>query len=277
MASLIKKPSDDLQHCLEEHRKWLDGLGGRYADLREADLIGADLRKANLSRADLSRAYLRSADLTGADLTRADLREADLSRARMSGVDLRWADLSEADLTGADLTRADLRGADLSEVDLGWADLTGADLRWANLTGADLRQAKLTDADLTHTCLDSRILDWQRAFMAACPADAEGYRIVYRSERSLYAGSTIYEPGKLYEAPYLSFSVESPCHPGIYVGTLEQIKSVVDDYQGRKPRVVRGRIKDGDWVICEKGARTARFECLEVVEDMQSQRRRSET
>jgi uncharacterized protein YjbI with pentapeptide repeats len=309
--TFLTKSSGELQATLEEHQKWLDGLGGRCAylrgtnlggiDLRGANLIGADLRDADLTAADLreaklSGAYLRWAFLRRADLSGADLSDADLHGANLHGANLRGAKLIGANLRGADLREANLRevnlsgaylyGADLSTADLHGAKLIGAylrgtdfsdadlravDLSWADLRDTDLSGARLSGADLAYTCLDSRILEWQRAFVAACPPDAEGYRTVYRTERSLSNGNTVYEPGKVYEAPYLSFSAETECHPGIYVGTLEQIRAIVnsDSWAGSKPRIVRGRIKDGDWVICEKGARTARFECLEVVEDMQ--------
>ena len=89
----------DLKKILEEHLLWLNGKGGRRADLRRADL-----RRADLSDADLSDADLRDADLRGADLRGADLRDADLSDA----------DLSDADLRGADLRGANLHCAYLS-------------------------------------------------------------------------------------------------------------------------------------------------------------------
>ena len=125
----------DIKKILSEHSNWINGYGGKQANLRWADLSGADLREADLRWADLREANLRWADLSGADLSGADLREADLSEA-----DLREADLSEADLRKADLSGADLRKADLSEADLRWADLSGADL-----SGADLRKAKNVD------------------------------------------------------------------------------------------------------------------------------------
>ena len=113
----------DLKKILEEHLLWLNGKGGRRADLRDANLCDADLRGANLRGANLRGADLRDADLSGANLFGANLR----------GADLRDADLSDADLSGADLRDANLRGADLS----------GADLRDANLRGADLRGASM--------------------------------------------------------------------------------------------------------------------------------------
>ena len=102
-----------LKKMLEDHTKWLCGIGDNrinltYADLRYANLRDADLRYANLAYADLT-----CADLTGADLTCADLRD----------VDLTYANLKDANLTHADLTGADLRGVDLRN-----ANLTGADL-----------------------------------------------------------------------------------------------------------------------------------------------------
>ena len=94
----------DLKKILEEHLLWLNGKGGRRADLRDANLCDADLRGANLRGANLRGADLRDADLSGANLFGANLR----------GADLRDADLSDADLSGADLRDANLRGADLS-------------------------------------------------------------------------------------------------------------------------------------------------------------------
>ena len=87
---------DELQVILEEHKKWLEGNGGRRADLRGFDLRGFDLR--------------------GFDLQEVDLRWADLR-----GTDLRWADLREADLRWAALRGANLRGADLRGVDLDYS------------------------------------------------------------------------------------------------------------------------------------------------------------
>ena len=78
----------DLKKILEEHLLWLNGKGGRRADLRRADL-----RRADLSDADLRGADLRDADLRGADLRRADLSDADLSDADLSRADLRDANL----------------------------------------------------------------------------------------------------------------------------------------------------------------------------------------
>ncbi len=123
----------DLKKILEEHLLWLNGKGGRRADLRDANLCDADLRGANLRGANLRGADLRGANLRGADLRDADLSGANLFGANLRGADLRDADLSDADLSGADLRDANLRGADLS----------GADLRDANLRGADLSGASM--------------------------------------------------------------------------------------------------------------------------------------
>ena len=123
--------SEDLNHILEDHSKWLKSAGndGIQADLAMADLYGANLYGANLYGADLYGANLR-----GADLRVADLRGADLRGANLRGANLRGADLYGADLYGADLCGADLRGTDLYG-----ADLRGANLYGANLYGADLR------------------------------------------------------------------------------------------------------------------------------------------
>ena len=71
----------DLKKILEEHLLWLNGKGGRRANLCDADLRCADLSDANLSGADLSCANLIGADLSGADLSNANLCDADLCGA----------------------------------------------------------------------------------------------------------------------------------------------------------------------------------------------------
>ena len=54
---------DELKSILGQHKLWLDGDGGKRADLQGADLQGADLQHADLQRADLQGADLRGADL----------------------------------------------------------------------------------------------------------------------------------------------------------------------------------------------------------------------
>lgn len=150
----------ELKQILIDHQAWLDGRGGRKADLGRVYLRGADLRGASLSRAglsgvDLHQAYLKEAGLSRADLSRASLRGANLSRA----------DLSQADLSHADLSGANLSGANLGQANLGWANLSGADLSQARLKGAslnkaDLRQVNLDRADLDQADLSGANLGW---------------------------------------------------------------------------------------------------------------------
>ncbi len=83
----------DLKKILEEHLLWLNGKGGRRANLRGADLRGANLCDADLSGANLCGADLRGANLCGADLFGANLRDADLR-----GADLCNANLSRASM-----------------------------------------------------------------------------------------------------------------------------------------------------------------------------------
>ena len=85
--------STDLAAALAAHRDWLNGNGGRRADLRDADLRYADLRDADLRYANLRYANLRD----------ANLRYANLYGANLYGADLRSADLRSADLRDADL------------------------------------------------------------------------------------------------------------------------------------------------------------------------------
>ena len=78
----------DLKKILEEHLLWLNGKGGRRANLRGADLFGANLRGADLRGANLCDADLRGANLFGADLSGANLSCANLSNANLSGASM---------------------------------------------------------------------------------------------------------------------------------------------------------------------------------------------
>ena len=90
-----------LKEILDQHRLWLNGKGGKRANLKDADLRGANLRGANLRDANLKDANLTRADLTDANLTGADLWGADLEDANLTGAILAGANLTGADLTGA--------------------------------------------------------------------------------------------------------------------------------------------------------------------------------
>ena len=62
-----------LKKMLEDHTKWLCGIGDNRINLTYADLTYADLRDVDL----------KGANLTGADLTYANLKDADLRDANL--------------------------------------------------------------------------------------------------------------------------------------------------------------------------------------------------
>ena len=95
--------ANKLREIIDAHKLWLDGKGGKRANLRDFDLSGANLCGTDLRNADLCNANLYGADLCNADLCNADLRSADLRGADLRGADLRGANLSYANLRGADL------------------------------------------------------------------------------------------------------------------------------------------------------------------------------
>ncbi len=64
---------EELNRILDDHQKWINGDGGKRADLRNANLCGANLCGADLRGADLCGADLRYADLRNANLRNADL------------------------------------------------------------------------------------------------------------------------------------------------------------------------------------------------------------
>ena len=64
---------EELDEIIASHGRWLQGEGGKRADLRHADLSYAILCHADLEGADLEKA-----NLEGANLSKADLRGAKL-------------------------------------------------------------------------------------------------------------------------------------------------------------------------------------------------------
>ena len=114
---------EKLNEIIENHVKWLQGDGGKRANLAAADLYGADLKGINLRRANLRSANLRRASLRRACLCGVDLEGADLEKANLKGANLREADLEITNLEGANLEGADLRGASLCRASLEGANL----------------------------------------------------------------------------------------------------------------------------------------------------------
>ena len=112
-----------LYEIIANHVKWLQGDGGKRANLAAADLYGADLEGVNLRRANLRSANLRRASLRRACLCGADLEGADLEKANLKGANLCEADLEITNLEGANLEGADLRGASLCRASLEGANL----------------------------------------------------------------------------------------------------------------------------------------------------------
>ena len=64
---------EELNEILKDHKLWLEGKGGKCANLSDVDLRYTDLKGANLRGADLQDADLRDANLKYADLRYANL------------------------------------------------------------------------------------------------------------------------------------------------------------------------------------------------------------
>ena len=100
---------EDLKKALEEHDKWLNGLGGT-----RANLTGANLTRANLTDADLT-----GADLTGANLTRANLTGAKgITAPVIPHID---AAILQAIDAGGKLNMGDWHSCETTHCRAGWA------------------------------------------------------------------------------------------------------------------------------------------------------------
>jgi len=112
--------------------------------------------------------------------------------------------------------------ANLADANLAGANLAGANLYGANLVGAILVGADLAGATLKGTCLDPEA-PLPEADLSELE-EKDGWYYGYRTQKSQHCGDTVYEPGKSYEAPYFSVSIETACHPGIYLAPLDWLK-----------------------------------------------------
>ena len=208
---------ENLQEVLSAHLKWINGDGGKRADLSGANLSDANLRGANLRGANLRGANLIGANLIGADLVDAVLIDADLSGANLSGANLRGANLRGADLIDAVLIDADLSGANLSG-----ADLSGADLSGAVLIDADLRHADLSGAinDFTNP-IDFIVENFERV--------PDGV-IVYKAFGENYSPPSKWAimPGAILEEE-VNYTRTSECACGVNVATMGWIRRNVND------------------------------------------------
>jgi uncharacterized protein YjbI with pentapeptide repeats len=231
------------------------------------DLCKANLQGANLSGATLRGANMRDADLRSANLCDANMRGADLYNADLCKADLRNANLRAADLYSANMKDANLMGANLRGANLHNANLSGANMQNANLYGADLRDANMQNAVLTGTVLNpsnpvpdtdlSEYLDIQ-----GVTVNKHGIFVGYRTSKSIYIGTNVYEPGKTYTAPVFSTSTEDECHPGLYLyATLYECKK-----EHPACSYVKVVVNIRDTMLVDGKIRTKRFRVVKMVE-----------
>lgn len=112
-----------LNKILEDHKKWLNKQGGKFANLRGVDLRGFDLIYANLSHAnlsyvDLSYANLRGSDLIGVDLTNTVLPD---SLSLTKDPNLKSKILEEVNKKDCDLDMDDWHTCETTHCIAGWA------------------------------------------------------------------------------------------------------------------------------------------------------------
>lgn len=184
---------EELDKIIADHECWVEGKGGRRADLHGVDLSDMHVR-----------GVLRGADLRGARLRGADLYEACLCEA----------DLCNADLDLANLFGACLRGANLRKASLCQANLSYAKLDEANLVGTNLWETNLQQAGLAGTVLDPNNVP--NGDVRGFERTQEGRVVGYRSREAghIYGG---YRDGRYYSADVFSTCDETECHPGLYI------------------------------------------------------------
>ena len=176
---------EELNEILQKHKMWLNGEGGKRADLENTNLKDVYLRNANLQYANLKDANLELVNLRGSNLRYANLQHANLQYTNLAEVNLQHANLSYANLWDANL-----RGANLSYTNLSYTDLRGADLRYADLNNSNLWDANLSYANLNNIETNMNTIGYN----LVCPE--EGSFIGYKIARGCIVKLLILEDSK---------------------------------------------------------------------------------
>jgi uncharacterized protein YjbI with pentapeptide repeats len=125
-------------------------------NLRGLELDGVDVAFANLRDANLVGAHLKGVKGYEVNLERARLSRADLTEGRLHGVQARQAHFHNSRLISAELRPSNSQHADLRQ-----AEFFGAFLQGAHLDGADLTSAMFNNANLSDTYFPGSVFNDQ--------------------------------------------------------------------------------------------------------------------
>jgi hypothetical protein len=199
----------ELDTIIAAHKLWLEGVGGKRANLQHADLANLNMTRVDLSRANMDWAHMSGADMSWVNLSGAALFEADFSCTAISR-----ANLYAADLINANLSDAFVVGANCAE----------ANMQSVNFVGADLWGVNFFNANLNNTCLDPN----NKPNGLADAFDVEnGYVVGYRGRTAGHIPEYII--GQTYGSTWFS-TCKTECHPGLYIcPTIQKAKEFSND------------------------------------------------
>ena len=160
---------EEIAAVLAEHKSWLEGNGGKRANMRYANMRGANMRYADMRGADMRYANMRYAKMEGANMESADMEGAKMEGANMEGANMRYANMRGANMRYANMRGADMRGADMRYANMEGANMEGADMRYANM-----RYAKINDKTVIGILRRATRSDGYEFFLWHCK---EGYFI----------------------------------------------------------------------------------------------------
>lgn len=125
----------------------LSGIDLRFANLRQANLLGTTLNNMDLTGADFSYASLKNGNLDGSQFDYSDFTSANLVGTKIRNADLsysnfHYAKLWRTDFTNSNLSYSDLRDSNLSHAILAFTDLNGANLDNAGTWNTNLNHCK---------------------------------------------------------------------------------------------------------------------------------------
>lgn len=211
---MLVRTEADIAQAIIEHREWWQDNAGDLSDNRR--FVAA------------KHANLQGIDLWGQQLRQIELSHSNCDKARFSRVWFGCGKLRHTSLVGADFYRADIQ-----DVDFSYSNCSNAEFRLSGLAGA-----KFKFANLQGTCLDPKaaipaITDERLIAYDLELRVVDGLEYVYgwRTQTSASVGAAKYRTGRSYTAPVFSVCPFTPCHPGIYMAGLPQMRQ---EYSLRK-------------------------------------------
>lgn len=221
-----KVSNEELLEAISYHQTWLSNKSkGERLTFHDRDLSGLTIPEGT----DLSQSSIVNCLMLGVQASRVNFSRSLLERVTAS----------YSEFSNTDFTDAFLRTTSFDYCGMYNAKFTRTVLSSVTFAHAGLQNTTFLNAFHHNTPVNPYLYSNMRHFIKNNPALRTGGRILYRTLVTPVYGYTSYIPGRTYEAPVFSYSIESPFHPGIHLDTLDNTHRSYP-YQ----RIVRCYVRD---------------------------------